>query len=103
MNKKAIICTVAILILLVGASVIYFTMNRSSEAETENSSSMSAAEPESSNSPVRNVKRSTDKKVNQKKVLLKQLRQEVNSPEADALIKTFAEIGEPYALHSRVL
>ena len=26
---------------------------------------------------------------------------EVNSPEADALIKTFAEIGEPYTLHSR--
>ena len=52
MNKKAIICTVAILILLVGASVIYFIMDRSSEAETENSSSMSAAEPESSNSPL---------------------------------------------------
>ena len=34
MNKKAIIFTVAILILLVGASVIYFTMDRSSEAET---------------------------------------------------------------------
>ena len=52
MNKKAIICTVAILILLVGASVIYFIMDRSSEAETENSSSMSAAELESSNSPL---------------------------------------------------
>ena len=50
MNKKAIICTVAILILLVGASVIYFIMDRSSEAETENSSSMSNIEPESSNS-----------------------------------------------------
>lgn len=52
MNKKAIICTVAILILLVGASVIYFIMDRSSEAEPAYSSSMSAAEPESSNSPL---------------------------------------------------
>lgn len=41
MNKKAIICTVATLILLVGASVIYFTMDRSSEAETETENSSS--------------------------------------------------------------
>ena len=50
MNKKAIIFTVAILILLVGASVIYFTMDLPSEAETANSSSMSNSEPERSKS-----------------------------------------------------
>ena len=100
MNKKAIICTVAILILLVGASVIYFIMDRSSEAETENSSSMSAAEPESSNSPLETSSEAPTES-EPKESASKTTSSEVNSPEADALIKTFAEIGEPYTLHSR--
>ena len=62
MNKKAIIFTVAILILLVGASVIYFTMDRSSEAETENSSSMKRVGTRKLEFSIRNVKRSTDRK-----------------------------------------
>lgn len=100
MNKKAIICTVAILILLVGASVIYFIMDRSSEAETENSSSMSAAEPENSNSQSAMPSDSQAENESQESASETTL-SEVNSPEADALIKTFAEIGEPYTLHSR--
>ena len=100
MNKKAIICTVAILILLVGASVIYFIMDRSSEAETENSSSMSAAELESSNSPLETSSEAPTES-EPKESASETTSSEVNSPEADALIKTFAEIGEPYTLHSR--
>ena len=100
MNKKAIIFTVAILILLVGASVIYFTMDRSSEAETENSSSMSAAEPESSNSPLETSSEAPTES-EPKESASETTSSEVNSPEADALIRTFAEIGEPYTLHSR--
>lgn len=100
MNKKAIICMVAILILLVGASVIYFIMDRSSEAETENSSSMSAAEPESSNSPLETSSEAPTES-EPKESASETTSSEVNSPEADALIRTFAEIGEPYTLHSR--
>lgn len=100
MNKKAIICTVAILILLVGASVIYFIMDRSSEAETENSSSMSNIEPESSNSQSAMPSDSQAENESQESAS-ETTSSEVNSPEADALIKTFAEIGEPYTLHSR--
>ena len=100
MNKKAIILTVAILILLVGASVIYFTMDRSSEAETENSSSMSAAEPESSNSQSAMPSDSQAENESQESKS-ETTSSEISSPEADALIKTFAEIGEPYTLHSR--
>ena len=100
MNKKAIICTVAILILLVGASVIYFTMNRSSEAETANSSSMSNIEPESSNSPLETSSEAPTES-EPKESASETTSSEVNSPEADALIRTFAEIGEPYTLHSR--
>lgn len=102
MNKKAIICTVATLILLVGASVIYFTMDRSSEAETEteNSSSMSVVEPESSNSPLETSSEAPTES-EPKESASETTSSEVNSPEADALIRTFAEIGEPYTLHSR--
>ena len=100
MNKKAIICTVAILILLVGASVIYFIMDRSSEAETENSSSMSAAEPESSNSPLETSSEAPTES-EPKESASETTSSEISSPEADALIRTFAEIGEPYTLHSR--
>ena len=100
MNKKAIICTVAILILLVGASVIYFTMNRSSEAEPAYSSSMSVVEPESSNSQSEMPSESQAESESQESAS-ETTSSEVNSPEADALIKTFAEIGEPYTLHSR--
>lgn len=100
MNKKAIICTVAILILLVGASVIYFIMDRSSEAETENSSSMSNIEPESSNSQSAMPSDSQAENESQESAS-ETTSSEVNSPEADALIRTFAEIGEPYTLHSR--
>ena len=100
MNKKAIICTVAILILLVGASVIYFTMYRSSETETENSSSMSAAEPESSNSPLETSSEAPTESESQESAS-EAASSEIGSPEADALIQTFAEIGEHYTLHSR--
>ena len=100
MNKKAIIYTVAILILLVGASVIYFTMDRSSETETENSSSMSAAEPESSNSQSAMPSDSQAENESQESKS-ETTSSEISSPEADALIRTFAEIGEPYTLHSR--
>lgn len=100
MNKKAIICTVAILILLVGASVIYFTMNRSSEAETANSSSMSVVEPESSNSQSETPSESQAESESQGSAS-ETTSSEIGSPEADALIQTFAEIGEPYTLHSR--
>ena len=99
MNKKAIICTVAILILLVGASVIYFTMYRSSETETENSSSMSVVEPESSNSQSEMPSESpTESEPQESKP--ETTSSEIGSPEADALIKTFAEIGTLYAAQS---
>ena len=100
MNKKAIIFTVAILILLVGASVIYFTMDRSSEAETANSSSMSNIEPESSNSQSAMPSDSQAENESQESKS-ETTSSEISSPEADALIRTFAEIGEPYTLHSR--
>ena len=100
MNKKAIICTVAILILLIGASGIYFIMDRSSEAETENSSSMSNIEPESTNSQSAMPSDSQAENESQESAS-EAASSEISSPEADALIKTFAEIGEPYTLHSR--
>ena len=75
-------------------------MDRSSEAETKNSSSMSAAEPESSNSQSEMPSESqTESEPQESKP--ETTSSEIGSPEADALIQTFAEIGEPYTLHSR--
>ena len=76
---------------MVGASVIYFIMDRSSEAETENSSSMSNIEPESTNSQSAMPSDSQAENESQESAS-ETTSSEVNSPEADALIKTFADL-----------